>query len=376
MFRKLVLAGFLVAANATAQQAADITGADFSSGKGDAKLAALGREAAASGKQLVITAPPEWHKSIAAKIRAGGHADVVLREGFYENVLVRVENKPDPAKAEADKAAAEKAAAEKAAARAAAKTAPAATPAPKPAPKSTPTPAPAAVAVPAPAPAPVPVAAPPTQAPKPAAVPTQAPAPPVARAAVAPAAAKPDVAAIRGRFEQSLMQGRSAQGELSADELVSGDLVYADEPVRAIVRRVAGRPELYWLDGDLDLRRSELKVVAPNRYQVVTAIRGDGTLRREFDSKAFVAHVPASDAPARSALEGKYNDGKPIAEQIDSSKLRTGDVVYSGDGVAVVVRREGGDQRRYWLDGELDLGQRGLQKDGTGKYKVVGDLSH
>ena len=66
---------------------------------GAAALALLG--------SVVVTAPQEWHAKIAAKIRAGGSADVVLRDGFHENVLVRVENKPaEPAK-EAPKAATE-----------------------------------------------------------------------------------------------------------------------------------------------------------------------------------------------------------------------------------------------------------------------------
>ena len=93
--RKLLLAAALAAAApAFAQQNVDISGTEFQSGGGDAKLATLGREAAKSGKRVVVTAPQEWHGKIAAKIRAGGAADVVMKDGFYENVLVRVEEKP------------------------------------------------------------------------------------------------------------------------------------------------------------------------------------------------------------------------------------------------------------------------------------------
>src|SRR6478609_3334088 len=106
--RKLLLAAALAAAApAFAQQNVDISGTEFQSGGGDAKLATVGREAAKSGKRVVVTAPQEWHGKIAAKIRAGGAADVVMKDGFYENVLVRVEEKPaeapkpEPPKAEA-----------------------------------------------------------------------------------------------------------------------------------------------------------------------------------------------------------------------------------------------------------------------------------
>ena len=136
MLKKLALAAALVATSAVAQENTDISGANFQSGKADAALATLGRKAAASGSRLVITAPKEWHAKIAAKVRAGGKADLVLRDGFYETVLVRVEDKsavketaaapePDRARVEAQRSRAEveKAKAETEAARAEAETA-------------------------------------------------------------------------------------------------------------------------------------------------------------------------------------------------------------------------------------------------------------
>lgn len=374
MLKKLILATALFAANASAQQSADISGADFSSGKGDATLAALARQAVASDRRLVITAPQEWHKAIAAKLRAGGHPDIVLRDGFYESVLVRTENKTEAPKPEPEKTPA-RSAPKAAPVVAAPAPAPAAAPAPrvvevKPVPTAPVTPAP--VAPPPPAPTPAAAPAPSSVTPPPHALATL-PAP-----KSAPAAPVVDVAAIRGRFEQSLNKGRAAQGTLAVAALQSGDAIYVDEPVRAIVRREGIRPTLYWLDGDLDLRRTELKVVAPNRYQVMTVIRGDGSLRREFADSlaAFDAHEPADGAPARTVLERKFNDGKRISLRLDVGKLRGGDIVYTGDGAAVVVRRDGNDLQRYWLDGSLDLRQTSLQPDGANKYRVVNDAVH
>ncbi|HEY6543656.1 MAG TPA: hypothetical protein VIZ64_02035, partial [Dokdonella sp.] len=112
MLRKLILASALVAGTALAQQNVDISGADFQSGGADSTLADLGRKSAASSTRLIITAPPEWHARIASKVRAGGAADLVLREGFYENVLVRVQSRgaetaAEPARAEAERSRAE-----------------------------------------------------------------------------------------------------------------------------------------------------------------------------------------------------------------------------------------------------------------------------
>lgn len=357
MLRKLVLVTALVGAPmAFAQQNVDISGANYSSGNADATLAAFGRKAAAAGSRLVITAPPQWHSAIAAKVRAGGAADVVMRDGFYENVLVRVEDKSaELAKAEAEKKAA-KAEAEKARARGEAKQAAAArTAAAKPAVPSRASATPQSPAPDAKAPA---VAA------------------PIAKAA--PVKSGTDVDAIHARLEQSLISGHSAEGSIAVSALQSADTIYVDGPVRAVFRREGMRPLLYWLDGDLDMRRSELKVLAPNRYQVVSLLRGEGTLRREFSGGAAVLDVrePAADASARLALEKSLNEGHAISETLAPGKLRNGDIVYSNDGAAVVVRRQGRELSRYWLVGSLDLRQAGVQADGANKYKVLSDTVH
>lgn len=378
MLRKLALAAVLVATTALAQQNTDISGADFTSGKADAQLAALGRAVAASGGRLVITAPADWHKRIAGKVKAGGAADIVLRDGFYENVLVRVDDtagKPaaaapegasraeadkaraeaakaradaersqaeaDKAKAEADKlrAEADKARAEAEIARIQAQQAAAAHRAP--AKSGASAPAAGLVALPA-------------------------------KAAPVPAAT--DVDAIRKRFEQALLGGRSADGTLAVAALQPGDTLYVDEPVRAVVRREGLRAVLYWLDGDLDLRRAELKPVADGRYQVIASVRGDsGALRAEFDqTPPLQARVPAAGAEARVALERSLNDGRRIDETLPVAKLRNGDMLYTGEGAVVVVRREGNNLLRFWLDGSLDMRQSAVRADGANTYRIVG----
>ena len=372
MLKKLMLASALVASSASAQQNTDISGPNFQSGKADAALADLGRKAAASGNKLVITAPPDWHAKIAAKVRAGGKADIVLRDGFYENVLVRVQDKTaasasaaEPAaatnadvarsKAEAARAMAEaermraeveKAKAETEMARAEADKARAE--------------ADAATAR--------------VQAQQAAAIAAAKPAAPApAQAASAPAGA--DIDAIRGRLEKTLNSGRSADGSLDVAKLRSGDTLYADGPVNAILRREGNRRLLFWLDGDLDLRRSELKPMGSNQYQVVSLVRGEGSLRQEFQQGggALTASEPAADAPQRLALEKNLNDGRTVSGTITVASLRTGDIIYSDGDAAMVVRRQGKDMTRYWLTGSLNLAQTGVKADGANKYKVLSD---
>ena len=40
------------------------------------------------------------------------------------------------------------------------------------------------------------------------------------------------------------------------------------------------------------------------------------------------------------------------------------------------VRRSGNDLARYWVVGQLDLQQAGLQPDGANKFRVVADTVH
>ncbi|HEY6985354.1 MAG TPA: hypothetical protein VH375_04680 [Rhodanobacteraceae bacterium] len=379
---RLLLAAALAAAPAFAQQNVDVSGKDFESGAGDARLATVGREAAASGKRIVVTAPQQWHSKIAAKIRAGGAADVVLKDGFYENVLVRVEDKPAEAPKPEPKAEAQKAEARaeaKAAPKVAAQRVPVEVPGPKPTLPPPAAPEPAPVAAPPPVQE-VAVAKPPPAAPAaatvPAAPPAAAPATTVAsRAPAMSAPAKPDVAKIQKRLEESLNNGREAEGPIQTSGLEAGDFIFVDGPVRAVVRRESLRPRMFWLEGDLDLRRSELKELGTNRYQVINPISGASYALREdrAENKDLVAAVPAANSPVRATFERDYNDGHSIDDSIAVEKLRSGDLVYVGKGMAVVVRREGTKLARFWLDGTLDLGQPGLQKDGTNKYKVISD---
>lgn len=371
MLKKLILASALVATSAVAQQNTDISGANFQSGKADATLAALGREAAASGNKLVITAPAEWHAKISAKVHAGGNAALILREGFYENVLVRIEDKAakvaaaEPEKTtkadvEKSRAEAEKAKAEAEKSRAEAEKAKAEAEVAK------------SQAEAAKAQAEAESAKAQAQAQEAAAARAAAAAKPAPAVAKAPAV---DIDAIHARLEQSLNDGRSAKGPLAVAALQAGDMLYVDGPVRAVSRREGNRLALYWLEGEIDLRSAELKVVAPNRYQVLSSVRGDGSLRREatVTSTTLEAAEPAADAAGRLALEKSINDGHTITQTIAPAKLRSGDIIYTSGNAAAVVRRQGSDLIRYWLVGSFDLTQAGIKADGANKYKVLND---
>ena len=386
MLKRALFVGLLFAGSAFAQQELAISGKDIESGAADAKLAALAKQAADTGKPVVVNAPAIWHAKIAAKLRAGGASNIKLNDSFVESVVVRLEDKPAPKAEPAPKPEPKPEVAKPAAA-------PAPAPAPKPAaPKPEPKPVPAPqpkVEVPKPAPvepapAPAPTPAPePTPAPPPEPAPAPAPAPvmaaPKPAPSPAPAAAKPvdASAAIRQRLEKSLNEGRAADGELEPEQLEKGDIVYVDGGVRAVVRRERLHSRLFWLNGELELKRVELKSLGENRYELQDKLATNAVLHTSTAApQQFTSAVPADGDAERAQFQKQYAEGRPITRTFKLEQVRSGDVMYVGKGVALVMRRDGTDYLRGWLDGSIDLNQKGLQKDGSNKYKVNSDNLH
>jgi len=391
MFKRAMLIALLGAGTAWAQQDVAINGTDLQSGAANGRLTEVGKSAAAAGKVVVVNAPQAWHAQIAAKLRAAGATNIRFNDSFFENVVLRLEDNKPVAKVEPAPVAAMPAPV--AAVRAEAKPEPVATPKPvaKPEPAAAaPVPKPAPVAAPAPAPTANPAPAAATIAePAPVPAPTSTPAvtQPAPEPVATPPAASPAPAevesgsetgeAIRKRFETNLNEGRTAEGGLGVEQLQAGDLIYVDGPVRAVVHRERLGTRLYWLEGELNLQRAELKPLAANRYEVIERINlaANVSLRADASTapQVFAAAVPAGTDAERAEMEKKYGEGRAIARTLRTSQLRQGDVLFVGAHSIVVVRREGTMFLRYWLDGSVDLNQRALQKDGATKYRVQSD---
>jgi hypothetical protein len=375
MYKFIPLAALLFAGAALGQQV-DVSGKDFLSGAGDAKLAGIAQQAAAAGKSLEVTAPDYWQAKVAAKLHAGA-ADVAVKSnnGFFENVLVKVVD-ATPAKAAAptpdaqaekiaaekvatqraaeEKTAQEKAAAEKAAAeRAAAQAAAAKAAADKAAAEK--------------------AAAEKAAADKAAAEKAAAEKAAAEKAAAEKAAADKREAA-RNTMLKNLNEGRPAEGDLQVGKLQVGDVVYVDGDLRGIVRRSSSRLQFFWLQGDLNLDRVELSPNGEGRYKVLRAIDPGATpVLRTRGGGTFAAGVPADGSTARNSLQDQYADGRTVTDSLKPADLRQGDTIYTGHGAALVVRRVGGQLARYWLVGSLDLGQIGVQSQGGNVYKVLSD---
>src|SRR5579883_3204186 len=81
----------VLASSALFAQDFAIDGKDFESGSADAKLAEIARQAASSGKTVVVSTPPYWQAKVAGKLRAAAPGlQVKTSDAFFENVLVRI----------------------------------------------------------------------------------------------------------------------------------------------------------------------------------------------------------------------------------------------------------------------------------------------
>ncbi|MBS0516198.1 MAG: hypothetical protein JSS16_12095 [Proteobacteria bacterium] len=384
-----------LATGASYAQDLAIDGKDFESGAADAKLAEIARQAAASGKTVVVTTPPYWQTKVANKIRSvAPGVQVKTSDAFFENVLVRIVDGEKPAKSEPVATAPKPV--EKVAE---------AAPVPKPAPRVETAPAvpvapstgkvteaaakaePAQVAIARLAPAATaaaPQAKPPAGAaamPAPSAL-GNASAPAVEVASISPpptvAATRPgmtaaDIAVIKHAFENQFNLGQPASGDIRPGLLRKGDEIFIRGPVRAVVRRERSRVQLFWVDGEINLERAELMKTDANRYRVDEPLRdvANPSLRAmHSEPKMFTAHIPA--AKVRADMERHFNDAKIITARMAPVDLRYGDLFYVYRNHAVVFRRTELGFDRYWLEGEIDLNQSGVIKSGDA-YRIVSE---
>jgi hypothetical protein len=138
--------------------------------------------------------------------------------------------------------------------------------------------------------------------------------------------------------------------------------------VRAVVRRFGPHTQLFWLNCELNAERAELVPTGTDRYRVANR-SATSRIRSARGAKAtalkFVGNVPPPKSPARAALEKQYNDGRDISGTMQASGLHAGDLIYTAEGAAVVIRRTSVGMERAWLTGEIDLHQTGLQQTGN-----------
>ena len=384
--RVLMAAGLLFSTAALAQQI-DISGKDFESGAGDARLAKIAQQAAAQGKALSVTAPAYWQAKIEAKLHAGAaNVKVRMNSGFFENVLVSVVDNTDNAAANAKRAAeraqesrsaAEAKAREKRAAQAraaAARRAEADRIAAQKAARERAAEQAAAAARARAAQAAAAKAAAEKVAADKAAAEKAAAARAAAQKAAAEKAAAEKIAATRRGMLQNLNGGHAATGTLSVSQLKRDDQLYVDGSVRGVVRRSGARIQFYWLRGDLNLNRIELMPAGAGHYAILRPIENTANpVLRTRVGGMLHASVPASGSAERRSFQRNYADGQNINSTLRPGDLRSGDVIYTGKSAAVVVRRSSSSFLRYWLVGNLNLGQVALIKQGANTYRVLSD---
>ena len=382
MHKSLLFLVLLAAGSAVHAQDVLIPGRQLTAGKADAQLAQIAREAAQEHKVLVVNAPSYWQARIARAIHAADPAaDIRFNDSFFEHVLIRLSDRAAPVAAPMPAPHAPVAVVHAEPPRHEVRV-------PGPRIKARPTvqrvvataPAERTEAVPALAPAPVAAAPSPAPqavqppAPKPIVV---APAPEPARAAEAAPASRDSTAVeaeLRQEMQQVLNAGRPAFGDLHESQLEPGDVVYVNGDLHAVVRRDALGQAMYWLTGSVNLERAQYRPLGQGRYEVIGSIDPIAPLqlRSGSDMAVLASQLPAAASPVRAQLQRLYAGGHSVDAHLGVADLRSGDVLYTGAGAALVVRQDSYGRSRYWLVGRVALGQTGLQRIGPNAYRVIG----
>ena len=181
----------------------------------------------------------------------------------------------------------------------------------------------------------------------------------------------------RASLEQRLNAGRPISKSLSMAQLRRGDQVFTTGDAVAVVRSTRVGRNVYWLDGSFDADDEDVKLIRAGKYEITgrvdrpTSEAPADELVPASPAAVEVAEVAADTSDAeRSEMEARYNEGRPIESTITPQELTTDDILYVGDELIVVVRRDRVSLKRYWLSGEIDLTADELEQRGSRKYRV------
>ena len=190
-------------------------------------------------------------------------------------------------------------------------------------------------------------------------------------------AAENEEAAARASLSERLNNGQEIYKTLSVSQLRRGDQLFVTDGIIAVVRRSRVGRNAYWLDGNLNLDREEIRRERAGKYEVLRRVdEEDDVVSEQADTATeerveIAADDSASDDESeRTEMEARYNEGRPIESTVSVAGLLPDDRLYVGDSLIVVIRRDKISLKRYWLDGEIDLSADELERVGNRRYRV------
>jgi len=138
-------------------------------------------------------------------------------------------------------------------------------------------------------------------------------------------------------FSFSILSGSAGSETVSNAKVAVLKALSGNAKMPFVAMLAQGFPRLTTITPDL------LIPTGNDRYRIAEPIRNvlNPSLRGSSSKAAlkFVGVVPAAKSPVRTAIERQYNDGREIVGTLEPNELRSGDLVYTGEGSAVVVRR-------------------------------------
>lgn len=189
-------------------------------------------------------------------------------------------------------------------------------------------------------------------------------------------AVEDEEAAARASLSERLNNGQEIYKTLSVSQLRRGDQLFVTDGIIAVVRRSRVGRNAYWLDGNLNLDREEIRRERAGKYEVLRRVDEEDAVSEQADPATeerveVAADDSASDDESeRTEMEARYNEGRPIESSVSVAGLLPDDRLYVGDNLIVVIRRDKISLKRFWLEGEIDLSADELERVGNRRYRV------
>ncbi|MFK7957722.1 MAG: hypothetical protein AB8B96_16600 [Lysobacterales bacterium] len=176
-------------------------------------------------------------------------------------------------------------------------------------------------------------------------------------------------------LQERLNRGRPIERSMEVGELRRADVLFSTRGVIAVVRSSGTRQRVYWLEGDINLERPEIKRERAGRYSVLRPLpkREIPEVAGNKASGPVVAEAPASadpDVAEKRRMEEKFNAGRTVDRELSVAALRPDDVLYVGTGRILVARRVQAKMKRYWLSEAINLELEEIEKTGNRRYRV------
>lgn len=174
-----------------------------------------------------------------------------------------------------------------------------------------------------------------------------------------------DVEAAKTYLRKRYAKNKKANGSLSYGSITEDDELYIKDNVVLIVREKNSRTFYYWMKGMFDKSTHAFKHKSQEKYEKTEAAvavvkaasskTGDG--KSDAVERTSLVFTAVDDVTSdKDILRRDHIRNKAVNKAYSADKLKSGDLIYTRNNTALVVRRLSRTNEIYfWLKGEVNV---------------------